>query len=190
MTYRILTEPPSFRGLRMSAEEYLGLGETQERYELIDGVVCMSPSASFLHQRVLTEVAAQVHVFLKHNPAGEVAVETDVRFADDLVYLPDLIYLNREKSARCRTRVTEVPDIVVEVISPDSRRLDRETKKRDYERFGVGEYWLVDPLQKSFAFYRLVGDQFVDLEPDADRFASQVLAGFELDLGALRNAMD
>lgn len=189
MASRVLTEP-ACRGLRMSADEYLALGETRERYELIDGVVCMSPSASFAHQRIVTEIAAQVRAFLKNRPLGEVAVETDVRFADDLVYRPDLVYLSREKASRCKTHVTEPPDVVVEVVSPDSRRLDRETKKRDYERFGVGEYWLVDPLDKSFAFHRLLDGRWVDAAAEENEFASHVIAGFRLDLHALRAAMD
>lgn len=73
---------------------------------------------------------------------------------------------------------------------PDLRRLGGETKKRDYKRSGVGGYWLAEPLQRLVAFYRIVGDRLVDAEPGADRFVSRVLASCELDLGALRNAID
>lgn len=169
------------RGLRMSADDYLTLGENAERYELIDGVVCMSPSPSYRHQKIITEVAGQIRNHLMNNPVGEVAVEADVRFSDKLVYRPDVIFLTAAKAVRCPMQVTEVPDVVVEVVSPDSRRLDRQTKKDDYERFGVGEYWIIDPERQAFTFHRLLGDKFTEVPPGAHAFDSEAIPGFSLD---------
>lgn len=176
----------SFRGLRMTADDFLALGETSERLELIDGVVCMSPSASLPHQRIITEVSFQIGTFLRANPIGVVTVEVDVRVSDRLVYRPDLIYLSNEKAARCGARVTEIPEVVVEVISPDSSRLDRETKKRDYERAGVLEYWIIDPLESTFESYRLENGRFVDAPVAEDCFESRAIPGFRLDLAPIR----
>ncbi len=181
-----------YHGLRMSVEEYLALGEDPVRYELMNGVVCMSPSPSFLHQKILTELAKQLAVFLEQDEqvGGEVAVEVDVPLLGKHVYRPDVIYLSQEKAARCTNHVTEVPDIVVEVISPDSRSLDTQTKRQDYERAGVGEYWLIDPIRKTFAFCHLHGGKFVDLRTEESAFQSQVLPGFTLDLERLRRIWD
>lgn len=186
MTPAIADKERCYRGLRMSADEYFALGETFERYELIDGVVCMSPSPSLGHQRIIADITIQIGAFLATDPLGDVAVEIDVRFVDDLVYRPDVIFLSKEKAARCRERVTEVPDVIVEVISPDSRSFDTQTKKHDYERFGVGEYWLIDPQRKSFAFFRLAKGKFVEAEADGDTFRSQSIDGLSLDLSRLR----
>lgn len=191
MTTQIALERPgSLRGLRMNADEYLALGESQERYELIDRVVCMSPGPSSLHQRIITEVAIQIGAFLKTHPVGEVAVEVDVRFSDTLVYRPDVVFLSAVKADRCRDRVTEVPDVVIEVVSPDSNRLDVETKMRDYERFGVGEYWLIDPLRGTTRFFRRQGDRFVSVTPSADTFVSLVISSFGLDLVRLNDMFE
>ena len=57
-----------YAGLRMTAEEYLALGETNARYELIDGVVCMSPKPSPLHQKILRFIQGQLEAFLDSNP--------------------------------------------------------------------------------------------------------------------------
>ncbi len=84
----------------MTADEFLALGETDERLELIDGIVCMSPGASFPHQRIVAEISLQIGVFLRSRPVGAVAFEVDVRLSDRLVYRPDLIYLSTEKAAR------------------------------------------------------------------------------------------
>ncbi|MCP4248194.1 MAG: Uma2 family endonuclease [bacterium] len=180
------SEHACHRGLRMNADEYLSLGETFERYELIDGVVCMSPSPSLRHQRIITDLAIQIGNHLSSNPTGAVAVEIDVRFSDALVYRPDVIFLTADKTARCPDRVTEVPDVIVEVVSPDSRRFDRETKKEDYERYGVREYWLVDPVLGVFTFYRLAAAKYAEVQPTAEAFHSDVIDGFSLDLERLR----
>lgn len=176
----------SFRGLRMTADEFLALGETSERLELIDGVVCMSPSASLPHQRIISEISFQIGAFLRSAPIGVVAVEVDVRLSDRLVYRPDLIYLSSEKAVRCGDRVTEIPDVVVEVISPDSSRLDRETKKRDYERAGVQEYWIIDPLESMFEFYWLENGRFAAVPAIPDSFESRAIPGFALALPPIR----
>lgn len=186
MTSAIADRECCYRGLRMSADEFDALGETFERYELIDGVVCMSPSPSLTHQQIVTEIASQIRDSLAHGDLGVVAVEIDVRFADDLVYRPDVIFLSKEKAARCSNRVTEVPDLIVEVISPDSRSYDTQTKKHDYERFGVGEYWLIDPEKDAFTFYQLKGTSFIEIQPHAEVFESSIVAGFRIDLKRVR----
>lgn len=170
----------------MTADEFLALGETDERLELIDGVVCVSPGASLPHQRIIVELGRQVGAFLRMNPIGISAANVDVRLSDRLVYRPDLIYLSNEKAARCGARVTEIPDVVVEVISPDSSRLDRETKKRDYERAGVQEYWIIDPLVPSMEFHRLETGRFVAAAADDIHFESRAIPGFVLELPPIR----
>jgi Uma2 family endonuclease len=179
-------EQGCYRGLRMTADEYLALGETTERYELIDGVVSMSPSPTFRHQQVITEIASQIRNYVSLHPIGAVAVEIDVRLADDLVYRPDVIFLSAEKAARCAERVTEVPEVVVEVVSPDSRAYDRQTKRQDYERFGVGEYWIIDPERDSLTFLRSGEQGFVEAPVAGDAYRSHAISGFSLDLARLR----
>ena len=171
-----------YRGLRMTADDYLAAQDDGHRYELINGVVCMSPSPSRPHQKVIGEIYRQLANFLVRRPIGEAIVKVDVRFAEDLVYRPDVVFVSAEKAAHCGARITVVPDLVVEVISPDSRRYDHETKKGDYERCGVREYWLVDPEKREFVFYRLEDGRYVRVSASGDTFASQIIPGFELDL--------
>jgi Uma2 family endonuclease len=176
-----------YRGLRMTADAYLALEDDGYRYELVDGVICMSPSPSRLHQRIVTEIIRQIGNHLLHKPIGEVIVEVDVRLTDDLVYRPDVIFLSTAKAAMCRDRITVIPDLIVEVVSPDSRRYDHETKKQDYESCGVREYWLLDPDKREFVFYCLEGGRFVEAAAAQHTFASKVISEFELDLDRLRD---
>lgn len=181
---------PKYRGLRMNAEQYLALPDDGYRYELIDGVITMSPSPSFKHQDLSSEIVTQLRTFLRNNPIGKAVAEVDVRLSDGLVYRPDLIFLDSEKAARCGTRVTEIPDLVVEVVSADSRSYDSVTKKGDYEAAGIAEYWLIDPGMRKFTFYRLVDGRYVEQQADADRFKSSVVKDFELDLAGLRKIIE
>ena len=175
-----------YRGLRMAADEYLALPDDGFRYELVDGVVCKSPSPSWPHQRVVTEIAGQIWEYTSRRSVGEVAVEVDIFLGSDPVYRPNVVFLCAAKAAQCRERVGVVQDVIVEVVSPDSRRYDHETKKHDYEQAGVGEYWVIDPDLGVFTFHRLAGGRFVEASAGPARFTSQVIAGFELDLESLR----
>ena len=183
----------SAAGLRMDAAAFLELPEDGHHYELIDGVVFMSPSPSPRHQQVTGEIYVQLALFLRQHRVGLAFVETDVHLGagshgGDLVYRPEIAFLRSERLADVTDKLVGAPDLVVEVISRGSRRFDRETKKTDYERFGVHEYWLIDPARESMTFYRLENDRFVEIAPDGDRFASNAVAGFELDLAQVRKA--
>ncbi|HKQ47251.1 MAG TPA: Uma2 family endonuclease [Phycisphaerae bacterium] len=183
------------QGLRMTAEEYASLPETEEWYELIDGVVCMSPSPLPLHQKVAVKISSQIDQYLDTHPVGEVFVEVDVYLGEgprggDLVYRPDIVFLRQERVSKNLTRITGAPDLVVEIISTSSRRFDYETKKGDYERCGVPEYWIIDPYRKELAFYSLKQGRYVMMAPKGDQLMSEAIPGFELDLNRLRRSFE
>ena len=184
---------PHYRGVRLSAEEYFALPDDGYNYELVDGVMMMSPSPTPEHQAVAMEIAAQLAIYLRDHDVGRVLAETDVslgrnKAGRDLVYKPEIVFLRTERLAQVRGRIVGAPDLVVEIISPDSRRYDSETKRDDYERHGVHEYWLIDPERDAMTFHRRRGDRFEVIEPDADRFASQAVPGFVLDLALVRKS--
>lgn len=185
----------SYHGLRMTAEEYLALGPTEQWYELIDGLVHMSPSPTPRHQRVAARIAGEISEYLSHHPVGEVFVEVDVSLGrgplgGDLVYRPDIVFLRAERAARNMDRITEPPDLVVEIVSPLSRRFDHETKKADYERAGVREYWIIDPEERTTTFYRLEAGRYVQVQPVGQRLASLAIPGFQLDLVRVRSLLE
>ena len=179
-----------YQGLRMSAEEYLALGETQIRYELIDGVVIMSPSPTVIHQEVIVEITTQISYFLRQEPIGRVFAELDINLRStlgrDIVYRPDIIFVSKERADIIKHRITGAPDVAVEVISPHSRQYDSVTKKNDYEAAGVREYWLIDPLESKMTFFLRQGEKFVESTPQPDTFASAAISGFSLDLDRIR----
>lgn len=185
----------SYAGLRMTADEYFELPDDGNRYELVEGVVLMSPSATPPHQWIALEILYQLTHYVRSKRAGLVLHETDVSLGQgplgrDLVYRPELMYFAPDRIQKLPLRIKTVPDIVVEVVSSGSRSLDTETKYADYERAGVKEYWLVDPYRRAMHFYRLEKGQFVEAAVKGDTFESKAVEGFKLDLKPIRTAFD
>lgn len=143
-----------YGGLRMGADEFFALGETPERLELIDGVVTVSPSPSPVHGEIVQEVLTQFGLQRRAGLAVRVFTEIDIRLADRVVYRPDIcVYLAPRLPAR-PARLTLPPDLVVEVLSSGTMAADLITKRDDYGRFGVGEYWAIDPASGGVRVWR------------------------------------
>jgi Uma2 family endonuclease len=180
-----------YAGLRLTADEYFSLPDDGNHYELIDGVVTMSPSPSADHQRASQEIFLQLAGFVRERNLGEVFYEIDVHFGKspegrDIVYRPDVICFLGDASREFGGRLRIIPDITVEVVSDESSNRDMETKRLDYERFGVREYWLIDPIEERVTFCRLLSGKFVEATAGASHFESAVLPGFRLDLAPIR----
>ena len=178
-------------GLRMTADEFLQIPDDGMFYELIDGVVVLSPSPTPEHQGALLEIARQLANYLIDHPVGKVFPELDVHLGTgqsggDLVYRPEVIFIRKDRVKTMRKKITGPPDLVVEVISQGSRRFDTETKKVDYERFGVAEYWLIDLAREEITFLRLQAGQFAKAMPEGNSFHSQAVPGFTLDIARVR----
>lgn len=104
---------------------------------------------------------------------------------------PDLLYLSNERLADVLTpqHVRGTPSLVIEIGSPSTRGRDETIKRRLYERFGVDEYWIVDPDIDVVRVYRRERDGFsrvVELSRDAgDALTSALLPGLEPPLSRI-----
>ena len=99
---------------------------------------------------------AAIRAFLNVHPLGAVFVAPfDVVFSNLDVVEPDLLYVSRERrSVVTDAHVEGSPDVVVEVLSPGTRKTDEVTKRKLFERFDVHEYWIVDPELETIKLYR------------------------------------
>jgi Uma2 family endonuclease len=172
----------SYAGVRMTAQEFLALGETPERLELIDGIVTVSPKPSFRHQRVGFLIARAIDDWAGHHPGAHMAQDVSVQFGPSIVYEPDIVAFAPGTYDREPTTVDKAPDLIVEVSSPSTLRMDEATKKRDYERFGVNEYWLIDPFNGTARVFRRDGEKLVERAGLGTIIRSSALPGFTLDL--------
>jgi Uma2 family endonuclease len=176
---------PSYTGLRMTADEYLALGETDERYELIDGVVTMSPRPGSRHHDAMWLVVEQARTFAKAS-GGRCFSELDLVLHGGLVYTPDIMCFGPNRVRGFPMRVDTAPDLIVEVLSPSNKRFDLTRKRDDYERFGVGEYWTLEPTTAHVQCFRRAGSRLAEQNVAGDTLTSLSWAGFVLDLRPLR----
>jgi Uma2 family endonuclease len=147
-------------------EDYLAFPEEGPlRYEVIDGELYTTPAPTPRHQRIIGKLFRITDVFLMQNPLGEMFLAPiDVIFAHSpLQYMePDLVYVSNERSAIVTEQnIQGAPDLVVEVLSRTTSLRDRREKRSLYERFGVPEYWIVDPETKTVQIFRLVEGHFM-----------------------------
>lgn len=164
-----------------------------ERVELIKGrIFKMSPAPSRRHQEVSGALFFEINSFLKNKPCKVYAAPFDVRFpkeskADhetDTVLQPDISVvcdLSKLDDRGC----IGAPDIVAEILSQGNNKTELLYKYQVYEEFGVREYWIVSPADKTFLKYTLSNDgrfQPSRLFTAGEKVGSSVLPGFTLDL--------
>lgn len=147
---------------RLSIHEYRQLPETLTPTELIDGVILTMPSPKHEHQQIIVALVILLNTLIK---SGKIVVAPmDVILDDYNTVQPDVFWLRGDDSL-CRVGddgyYYGAPDLVCEVLSPSTALRDRADKFLLYEKHGVREYWLIDPLNIYMEVYRLQNGVFV-----------------------------
>ena len=137
--------------------DLVALPEDQLRHELIDGEHIVSPSPYTGHQTISLNLVRLLLPYLdQHRPGELLYAPFDVKLSPFTVLVPDLVYFTTERFARVvnEKHATAAPDLVVEILSPGTRRRDKGRKRAVYDREGVREYWIVDPEARSITVLR------------------------------------
>lgn len=147
-------------GRPLTAADLDATPDDGHRYELLDGVLVVSPSPSVAHQRVVG------NLFLALSAARPPGFEVfggplDVVLADDTVLVPDLVVTRRVKGSS--RRLAELPLLVIEVLSPSSRGFDLVLKRRHFEAAAIASYWVVDPIQARLIAWSLRSGEYVEV---------------------------
>ena len=133
----------------MTVEQYFSGDETLHRHELRFGTLVREPSSTYGHQSVVGRLFVALDAHVRQHDAG-VVVPSPMDVVLDreraLIVQPDILFVASARMAICRSAIEGAPDLVVEVLSPGTRRHDATTKLEWYRRYGVREYWLVDPI--------------------------------------------
>ena len=172
---------------KMTYEEFLAWAGDDVRAEWVDGEVILLSPASKKHQNLAGFLAALLRFFVEVNQSGVMlSAPFQVKLGSKLPGRePDILFIAREHLDRLKdTYLDGAADLVVEIISPESRARDRGDKFYEYEQAGVREYWLIDPVRRQAEFYRLGDDGIYQLVPvGADGiFRSAVLDGLQLQV--------
>ena len=169
--------------VRFNYRDYCLLPE-DKRYELIDGDLYMAPAPGTRHQTILRSLESLIWPFVRDNRLGQVYfAPVDVILSDEDVVQPDLLFVAQERQDIISERGCEgPPDMVVEVLSPSTQGRDRELKRKVYARYGVREYWLVDPAAGTILVMGLEDEDFRSLGvyTQGNAAGSQVIPGLAL----------
>jgi Uma2 family endonuclease len=161
-------EPRTWAGRRISYDDFLKQAPDGGRLEWVDGKVIELSPASTRHQRIVGFLLSLFQHFVEARRPGIVLtapfqMKTGARLAGRE---PDILFIEAEHCDRLKDRHLAGPaDLVVEVLSPESERRDRVDKLAEYERGGVREYWLIDPLRRVLELRVLGEDGRYRLEP-------------------------
>ena len=192
MALALFDDIPAFPAFNLGPHrlaEYEELPETP-RCELIFGRFYVSPSPTPLHQTVALLLWQYLRALGRSVRARAFGAPLDTVLADHSVVQPDVIYLSAEKRELIRERIEGVPDLVVEVISPGSARIDRGEKLRAYAEAGVAEYWIADPTTRMIEFLVLREGSYVVYLPEGAIYRSPVFPEIRLDLEAFWREVD
>lgn len=175
--------------VRFTYDDYKSLPESMEkRYELLDGDLLMVPAPTTAHQRVSRNLGFLLLQFTRKHGLGEVFyAPVDVVFGQGKqreVVQPDILWVSQDrKDIITEQEIQGAPDLVVEVLSPGTEEQDRGYKKALYARFGVREYWIVDPGAQTIEIH-VPSSRGVELHASFHKgeiLTSPLLHGFQLD---------
>src|SRR5438309_1123512 len=141
----------------LTMHDYRELPEGPPYYQLIEGDLEMSPAPGRYHQEILRNIAFIFLCFLQRHPIGRIYFAPFDIFLTDLnVYQPDLVFVANARKAILTERGAEgAPDLVVEILSPKTAKLDKGVKREVYARTGVKELCIIDPTLREIQLYHL-----------------------------------
>ena len=166
----------------LTYQDYAALPADGRRYELHEGELSVTAAPVTMHQRVLLRLVTALDQHVRARGLGEVFLSPiDCILSDITVVEPDIVYVATDRASVISARGIEgAPTLVVEILSPSTRAIDRGVKLQLYARYGVPYYWIVEIAARSIEAhvledggYRLVADGL------------PTFSGLSLDLHAL-----
>jgi len=178
--------PAAEKKNKYTVDDYLLLEEGAP-FQLINYDLIMSPSPIPLHQLISAKIVHLLYVFLEsHDNNGfVVSAPMDVKFDEGNVLQPDILFVSPERKEEIvKDRIEGAPDLVVEILSPSNAYYDLRLKKDIYEKYGVNEYIIIDPIAQNADLYVLKdGAYYLHQRAGKNETLNSVLlAGFGLEL--------
>ncbi len=153
--------------------------------QLLEGEIFMVPAPVPEHQRVSGKLFTRLLQYVERKNLGEIFFSPiDVFLDEHNVVQPDLVYISEEKrSIIGEKRIEGAPDWIAEILSEGNAYHDLKTKKKLYEKHGVAEYWIVDPMERSVEVYRNGESGFkLITSSTSGKIESSVLDGFSVEI--------
>ncbi len=169
---------------KFTYEDYKNAPE-DKRYELLGGELIIVPSPSMFHQSSSKKLLRKLLIVEDLGLGAVFHAPTDVVFTGTDTVQPDLIFISNERAhIITEDNVRGAPDLVIEILSPSTAGRDRHFKRTLYERYGVKEYWMVDPDAKNITVLLLGenGFQLFGIYGEGQTLTSPALLGFSLNI--------
>ncbi len=129
---------------------YFALPDTNYIVELSEGRLLVHEMPNLEHQRIVDELGFAINLLIRAHAGGrKFSSPTPIRLWEGKIREPDLVYYAAGHEDRFHVQYADPPDLAIEVLSPSTRRIDREEKAAEYAEAGVTEYWIVDPEGRS-----------------------------------------
>ena len=147
--------------VKFSYQDYLHMPE-DKRYELVEGEFFMVPSPNESHQHISGELGFILQSFVKRNKSGSIYYAPfDVVFSEEDVVQPDIVFVSKERrDIITKNNIKGAPDLLIEILSPKISYRDREIKRKLYFKYGVKEYWIVDPEEQNIEILSIAEDGY------------------------------
>lgn len=175
---------------KITYEEYYKL-EDENRYEILEGELKMVPAPSFYHQIFSTELFLLIGNYVKKKNLGMTFHPPfDVILDSENVVQPDLTFISKENYGIIQERgAFGSPDLVVEIVSPSSEKMDKVVKKQIYQDFKIKEYWIVEPKEKSIQIFTLEEGSYslFSSQKGTEKVGSKLLDGLEIEINEIFN---
>jgi Uma2 family endonuclease len=129
--------------------------------ELINDTIYMSPAPNYDHQDLISELLMQIRAHVKENQLGSCVTTADVFFDEKNVFEPDILFISKANLDIIQEKkIKGCPDLIIEILSPGNKDHDKVKKKAVYEKFGVKEYFIIDPDNKETITWYLSGTKY------------------------------
>lgn len=184
---------PVIKNMKLSYEDYLELREKSDNIlEYIDGIVYMSPSLSTKHQRISSKLHAKLYNILEGKSCEVFHAPFDILLKNDGIegeklVIPDLSVIC-DKSGFTDNKYIGVPSLIIEILSPSNQSHDLVTKLNIYMKYGVKEYWIVNPILNNVMLYTLNQDKMYEqsiVKTETGIVKSKLFEEFEVDIEEL-----
>ena len=172
---------------RFTYQDYLKTPDDKQ-YELIEGDLVLTPSPAPYHQWISKISGMRWKGSYGRKVPERFLRPCDVYLDHENVLQPDILFISKERrSIIGEKNIQGAPDLVIEILSEATAYRDLVKKKKLYERFGVKEYWIVDPQEKTIEIYAPEGKAFVRIKTfsENDTLESSFLAGLRIELSSV-----
>jgi len=170
-------------------DDYIALPDDGKRYEIIDGDVSMTPAPTPSHQTIQLRLGSLLLAYLDRHALGRVFVSPiDLVLSMVDVVQPDLLFVGQSRSnIIAEKNIVGIPNLIVEILSPSSTKRDQKEKLDLYQRYGLPEYWIVDPDSQTVEVYLSAANRLDKLETlkAGERLHSRQIAGLVLELSEI-----